>query len=275
MWILGACLLLCLTQPALAQKDWSPPLKQTLSKLESWTLVLKDLNTGQLSGYHRDQWNAPSIPASTYKVPHSLIGLDSGVISQETVFPWNGKTHDLKSWNQDHTLKSAFQSSCVPCYQQLAHKIGVTRMQTYLNQLKFGHMHVTHRGLDTFWLTGRSRISPLEQVHFQSRLALGKLPIKPEVQDAVKGIMADPEWVGLHGKTGWGRVPHVDFGNSRPGQRHYGWYVGFYKDAKHHVAFASRLKAKTPVPSNFVAHRKQLVVEGLQKMGITLKKRAP
>jgi beta-lactamase class D len=32
-------------------------------------------------------------PASTYKIPHALIGLETGVITEDTVEKWDGVRH--------------------------------------------------------------------------------------------------------------------------------------------------------------------------------------
>lgn len=245
---------------------FSPALQQTLSQVQRWSLVIQDLNSGQSWGYHPEDWAVGSIPASTYKIPHSLIGLDSGVITPASVFAWNGQTYELAGWNRDHTLQSAYQASCVPCYQQLARKIGLQHMQAYLQQLNFGQMQPSAETLDSFWLSGPSSISPLQQVDFMARLARRQLPVKASTYAQLESIMADADVPGLYGKTGWGREPHLGFGDSQPRQRHYGWYVGYARLQDKTYAFAARLTAVSPVPEDFVPARRQLVLEGLQQL---------
>ena len=81
------------------------------------------------------------IPASTFKIPNSIIALETGVIKNESkVFKWNGEKRWNKKWEQDLTFKEAFQVSCVPCYQEVARKIGVERMKTYLNKINYKGM---------------------------------------------------------------------------------------------------------------------------------------
>ena len=63
------------------------------------------------------------IPASTFKIPNSIIALETGIIkSDTTVFKWNGEKRRFKKWEEDLTFKKAFQVSCVPCYQEIARK---------------------------------------------------------------------------------------------------------------------------------------------------------
>ena len=244
---------------------FSPELQATLKGLESWTLMVYDLRSGQTHGLNAKDWDLASIPASTFKVPHSLIGLATEVISPRSVFVWDGQINEISGWNQDHQLASAMRASCVPCFQQLARKIGVARMQSQLQALQFGQMDVRPETLDSFWLTGNSRISPRQQVDFMRRLASRTLPVAKDVQEQVIATIQDPEIPGLYGKTGWGRAPHQGFGDSSPEQRHYGWYVGFYQHQQRQLAFAVRLIGKTPLPDGFVAARQGLIVEYLKR----------
>jgi len=250
------------------QPYFSPEIQQKLRQLQTWTVLVYEPQTQRSQGLRSKEWDLASIPASTYKIPHSLIGLSTGVLDLQTVFPWNGTPYEIESWNQAHTLATAFQASCVPCYQQLARKIGVSRMKSELEKLNYGQMVVTPETLDSFWLTGPSRISPRQQVQFLSRLALRQLPVAQQAQDAVAEIMADPQIPGLYAKTGWGRVPHQGFGDSVPQQMHYGWYVGYVKRDAQTWAFATRLVGKTPLPEGFAALRKQVTLAYLKAQKI-------
>src|SRR5271154_5542112 len=50
------------------------------------------------------------IPASTFKIPNALIGLEVGSIADENeVFHWDGKPKVRKSWERDHTLDSGMR----------------------------------------------------------------------------------------------------------------------------------------------------------------------
>ena len=67
-----------------------------------------------------------SLPASTYKIPHSIIALETGVVRDaESMFLWDGEDRKLDIWEQDLNFRQAFHYSCVPCYQQIAREIGV------------------------------------------------------------------------------------------------------------------------------------------------------
>jgi beta-lactamase class D len=76
--------------------------------------VLFDLNNNSYIRYNPSRCAERFIPASTYKIMNSLIGLETGVIPDENyVIKWDGTKYDILSWNQDQTLKTAIQNSVV------------------------------------------------------------------------------------------------------------------------------------------------------------------
>src|SRR5438046_4315806 len=81
------------------------------------------------------------LPASTFKIPNSLIALETGVVADpdKDVFEWDGIKRDIAAWNSDHTLRSAIAASVVPVYQEIARRIGLERMQHYVDLLDYGN----------------------------------------------------------------------------------------------------------------------------------------
>jgi len=137
------------------------------------------------------QWaEIKRLPASTFKIPNSIIALETGVIANEaTMIPWDGKKRFLKSWERDLNFKEAFQLSCVPCYQEIARKIGVERMRAYLGKLGYSGMEFGSETIDRFWLEGNSGISQFQQILLLQRFYDKKLPISDKTSDLVKKIM--------------------------------------------------------------------------------------
>ena len=65
--------------------------------------------------------NQGFLPASTFKIPNSLIALDLGIVKDEhQVFKWDGQIRDIDNWNRDQTLITAMKYSVVPVYQEFA-----------------------------------------------------------------------------------------------------------------------------------------------------------
>jgi beta-lactamase class D len=200
--------------------------------------------------------NFGTLPASTFKIPNSLIGLETGTVTLDYKFKWDGKPRRLKSWEQDFDLAGAFKASCLPCYQELALKVGKERMEDWLLQLGYGNMEMGG-GLDKFWITGKLRISPLEQIYFLHRLANEQLPFTRANQAAVRDMMLLDTRDGhrLYGKTGWADE-----------KENIGWFVGWVEGNGPRVFFATRILATNP-PDTFGPARRQITETALQAMG--------
>src|SRR4051795_8981422 len=130
------------------------------------------------------------LPASTFKIPNSLIALGTGVVGDpdKDVFKWDGVKRSIEAWNQDHTLRSAIAASAVPVYQEIARRIGAERMQKYLDAFEYGNRSIGG-GIDRFWLTGGLRTSAFEQIDFVDRLRRGVLPVAKRSQEQVRDIL--------------------------------------------------------------------------------------
>ena len=48
------------------------------------------------------------LPASTFKIPNSLIALETGVVADpdKDVFKWDGVKRSIEPWNKDHTMRT-------------------------------------------------------------------------------------------------------------------------------------------------------------------------
>jgi beta-lactamase class D len=178
------------------------------------------------------------LPASTFKIPNSIIALETGVVEDDsTLFRWDGQKRRLSIWEQDLIFRDAFHKSCVPCYQEIARKIGAQRMQEYLSKLDYGEMVVDSATIDVFWLEGHSKISPFQQVDFLQRFYNSKLPISSRTEDIMKKLMVieENEDYKLSGKTGWS----VRNGNNN------GWFVGYLEKRPDVYFFATNIDPST------------------------------
>ena len=224
------------------------------------TILVSDPATGRSFGYNQARWDSGYLPASTFKIPNTLIGLETGVIDTSYVFRWNGKKRRLPQWNKDMTLSEAFRVSCVPCYQELARKTGPDRMQSYLEKIQYPGMDVHQDNIDLFWLEGRSRITPRQQVDFMRRLYNQELPLKPSVMQMMKAIMVNEVTPGytLSGKTGWA----VRNGNN------YGWLVGWIETKGKVCFFATLVEPENQEKmDDFAMARKKITLEVLRIHG--------
>jgi len=189
------------------------------------TFVVHDVATGEYVGHDRQRAAIRYVPASTYKIPNSLIGLATGAVSSvDEVLPYGGGPTYLPQWARDMPLREAIRISNVPVYKELARRIGMPRMREGLRRLDYGNMDAGSV-IDAFWLDGPLKISALEQTRFLGRLAQGKLPFPKAAMAAVREIVRQDDHANLYAKTGW-YMP-----DDRKNQ--IGWWVGWVeKDGK-------------------------------------------
>jgi beta-lactamase class D len=174
-------------------------------------------------------------PCSTFKIPHSLIALETGVVPDENyVIAWDGTHYPIESWNRDHTLASAVQNSVVWYFQAVAAEIGQERMQRYLDLFDYGNKDISGSP-GPFWLGSSLEISADEQIDFLHRLDTGTLPVSPRSMDIVKEIIVLEETGGYvyRGKTG---------ACSPPGKQPWGWLVGTVSRDGTTVIFATNIQ---------------------------------
>lgn len=168
-------------------------------------MVVHDSAVGEIQCYGGALCRTRFLPASTFKIPNSIIGMETGVVSgPEFGLGWDGTERRIAAWNRDHTLVTAIASSVVWYYQEVARRIGEARMRAWVERLGYGNRDIGG-GIDRFWLDGALRISPLEQVEFLRRFERGELPISARTAGVVREIIElerGEDWV-LRGKTGW------------------------------------------------------------------------
>jgi beta-lactamase class D len=181
------------------------------------------------------------LPASTFKIPNSLIALETGVVADpdKDVFKWDGVTRSIEAWNKDHTLRSAIAVSAVPVYQEIARRSGQERMQKYVDLFEYGNRDIGG-GIDQFWLTGNLRIDPIQQVDFVDRLRRGVLPVSKRSQELVRDILPVTK-VGdatIRAKSG--------LLGAEIGKPSLGWLVGWVEKGSEQTVFAMNMDCKEP-----------------------------
>ncbi|MCU4164545.1 penicillin-binding transpeptidase domain-containing protein [Carboxylicivirga caseinilyticus] len=209
--------------------------------------VISKFDNSEHYYFNKDQAQERFSPCSTFKIPNSLIALQTGVASGiDYVIEWDSirnpheawmnEKEPFKYWCQNHTMKSAFKYSVVWYYQEIARKIGEIRMQQAIISLDYGNKDISS-ALDRFWLCGSLEISAIEQTQFLRKLYNEKLvDFSKENIQKVKAIMLYEEGddYKLFGKTGGGNCS---------ADKVIGWYVGFVETQKGPYVFAMNMLA--------------------------------
>jgi beta-lactamase class D len=181
-------------------------------------------------------------------MPHALIGLETGVITETTVEKWDGvRRPNQPKWNQDHTVLSAMRPSVLWFFQAMAPRIGAARAHEWLQRFHYGNTD-TSGPITQYWVNGRLRISPEEQLAFLKKFYDGSLPVSqahvdrledaleqaPGTVENARGITTlDAHWregIALNSKTG---ASTIESGES------VSWLVGRLTVDQRTVVFAA------------------------------------
>ena len=80
------------------------------------------------------------LPASTFKIPNSLIALEVGsVATVDTNLKWDGVDRGSPGWNCDQSMRVAIQRSTVWFYQEMARRTGEARMAEWVRKIHYGN----------------------------------------------------------------------------------------------------------------------------------------
>ncbi len=233
---------------AAGAQDLSPFFKDT-----EGAFVLFDLKSNHYIRYNEQRCRQRFSPHSTFKIPNTLIGLETGIISNADFFiAWDRRKYPPRStwtsapfihWKRDHTLQSALKYSVLWYYREIAQRIGEQKMKRFVTEFDYGNRDISG-GLsspnlfEAFWLRSTLKISADEQIEFLKRLYLGRLPVSKRSIDIVKSILVLEETptYKLSGKTGGGPAGN---GNTL------GWFVGYLETKGNVYLFATNIEGAT------------------------------
>jgi beta-lactamase class D len=221
------------------------------------TFALFNNGTGQFTIYNLKRYrDSAFLPASTFKIVNSLIGLQTGKITNDSmVIKWDGIERRVKDWNKDLTMYEAFRVSAVPYYQEVARRVGKDTMQFWLDSISYGTKKITTK-IDSFWLDNSLKITPDEELGLVKRLYFNQLPFFEEYQKMVKRAMLfeNNSNYSLSYKTGWGQ-------NEKGNQL--AWIVGWIEENKHPYFFV--LNFESPDPGTNIPAMRMNMLKGILK----------
>ena len=200
--------------------------------------------TGEFTIYNLKRYrDSAYLPASTFKIVNSLIGIETGkVVNEKMVIKWDGIVRifsngdTAKNWNKDLTMAEAFDYSAVPYYQEVARRIGKDTMQQYLDSMHYGTAKIKTK-IDTFWLDNSLKITADEQLGIVKKLYFYQLGFQRRTQEIVRKMMVRETNTNytLAYKTGWANTEN---GNAL------GWAVGWIEENRHPYFFVLNVEGK-------------------------------
>lgn len=180
--------------------------------------------------YNQELADTPLPPYSTFKIPNSIIALETKVISaDDSKKKWDGVTYSREVVNQDHDLASAFENSVVWYYKELAREIGPERMQEYLERMDYGNQDISG-GIDEFWLGSSLEITPVQQLQFIENFYYNLFEFSDDTISTVKQIMKQKD------------VEYDLFGKSGSSGEGMSWYVGYLEIAEKPYFFVTYIE---------------------------------
>ncbi len=228
--------------------------------------ALLDNGTGMFTVYNLPRYrDSAYLPASTFKIVNALIGLQTGIISSDSmIIPWDGIKRSVEAWNHDLNMVQAFRASSVPYFQEVARRIGKDTMQFWIDTLHYGAgkkdtaFRIT-TAVDTFWLDNTLKITPDENLGLVKKLYFNELPFFKLYQEKVRQamLMENNANYRLAYKTGIGLTPE---------NHQLGWIVGWIEENNHPYFFVLNMESKDP-DFDMLTARKKLLRELLTNMG--------
>jgi beta-lactamase class D len=202
------------------------------------TFLLKDGSCDQLIS-----------PASTFKIPLSLMGYDSGYLTSLDLpeLPFRAD-YPVSLASHKHETSPAYwmKNSVVWFSQVLTEWLGMKRLINYVDAFDYGNKDLSgdpgmNNGLTRAWLSSSLKITPLQQLAFLQKLLNRELPVKEEAYEFTERLLkqdAAVDTYDVYGKTG-SVVSPVDKNNVKQGDRQYGWFIGWVRKHDKNIIFVN------------------------------------
>jgi len=231
-------------EPKNTQSEKTINLSRFFENVEG-AIVLYDLKNNRYLRHNEKRCKEQFTPASTFKIPNALIGLETGAVKDagsliawdKVKYPEQDWTNEpFVHWKKDHTLSSSMKYSVVWYYRELALRSGEERMKNYLSKFEYGNQNISgglasKRMFEAFWLNNSLKISADEQIEFLRKFYDEKLSVSKRSTEIVKRILVlevAPNYK-LSGKTG---------GVGNLNGKALGWFVGYVETKNNTYFFA-------------------------------------
>lgn len=208
-------------------------------------VVIRSLRTGQTTMTNPAECRVASTPASTFKIPNTLIALESGV-DLDAMAKWDGVDYGNARWNRDQSLRTALRESAYWFYRDMARRLGEQKMREQFAKLKYAK-DTFDGDHAAFWINGDLVVTPIEQVDFLERLARGKVDANPKNIATVRELIRHENGI-VYGfddlRLRWpaGTELRAKTGNASAHGARSSWLVGEVRCGAETLVFAARVR---------------------------------
>lgn len=223
------------------------------SKNINGTIIIQSIDGSKTYTHNEKRANTRFVPASTFKIPNTLITLEEGAVADEKEFiKWDGMDKGLPAWNKDQSIEIAFPASCVWFYQELAKRVGKDKYKSHLGKIKYGNEQAGPT-ITRFWLDGDLKISATEQITFLKKLYAMEYPFRSSSYELLRKLMVVEQTHAytIRAKTGWAQ--------------RVGWFVGYVESDDKVWFFATNIEVKKPEDLRL---RQEVTIDALKLKGI-------
>lgn len=194
------------------------------------SFALFNNGTGDFDIYNLNRYKDSAYsPAGTYNIVHSLIALETGVVSDENM------TIQLDS---AVSMETAFKQSVDPYFQEVAKRIGKDTLQFWLDSLAYGN-HQIGKSVDSFWLNNTLKLTADEQLGLVKKLFFNQLPFQKRTHEIVKKMMLQESNANY-------QLSYKDGLTLLENGKQLAWVAGWIEENKHPYFFVLNLEG----PSN-------------------------
>lgn len=184
-------------------------------------------------------------PASTFKVPLSLMGYDAGILADAHTPSWDYKPEFKANKRDQRTVDPTIweKDSVVWFSQEITRRLGDARFADYIAKFNYGNKDISgnagkNDGLTHSWLSSSLKISPREQIGFLRSIVDRKLPVSAKAYDMTNAVLPAfqaGDW-RVQGKTGSGWLSNK--GGRIDANRPFGWFIGWAEKDGRKLVFA-------------------------------------
>ncbi|MBP2550386.1 beta-lactamase class D [Neorhizobium galegae] len=212
-------------------------------------------------------------PASTFKLPLSLMAFDAGILKDEHTPSFSYQKGDPawggEAWKQPTDAQRWLKYSVVWFSQRLTQRLGAETLHRYAQGFGYGNADFSgdaakNNGLERAWISSSLKISPDEQVAFLNKFVNRTLPVSREAMEmtvkAMERFDLKDGWVA-QGKTGmaYPRLADGSFDRAHP----WGWFVGWAQKGGRTVVFAKLVQDERKLGGSASARARDALFEAL------------